>query len=175
MNTLGKLTAVDTRIFFWFSGYSQKRLIELCSRGISRSGDGYLYLFIGIALALTETDGVKFLTAGIMAFALELPLYWILKNTIQRDRPCHRIEGFNAIIQPSDRFSFPSGHTAAAFLFATLIAVFYPFFAICGFIFAVLVGMSRVLLGVHYPTDILAGALLGTLSTLPALWFLGLI
>ncbi|MEC8880451.1 MAG: phosphatase PAP2 family protein [Pseudomonadota bacterium] len=67
-----------------------------------------------------------------------------------------------AFIKPAGRFSFPSGHTAAAFVMATLLGIFYPVVATLALAFALLVGLSRVLLGVHYPSDIAAGALLGT-------------
>jgi undecaprenyl-diphosphatase len=69
---------------------------------------------------------------------------------------------FDAWIVPSDKFSFPSGHTAAAFLFAWMIHTIYPTFSVIAFIWAALVGLSRVLQGVHYPTDIVAGAALGS-------------
>ena len=66
-----------------------------------------------------------------------------------------------------------AGHTAAASVMATLICVFFPALAPMAALFALMVGASRVLLGVHYPTDILAGATLGISSTLSALWVLG--
>ena len=99
--------------------------------------------------------------AGLLAFAIELPLYLVLKNTIRRDRPCYRFENFDAFITPSDKFSFPSGHAAAAFVFATVFSHYYPAMTELSYSIAVLIGLSRVMLGVHYPTDIVAGAALG--------------
>lgn len=170
MSRLQKINAVDTRAFFWCNSYGQHAPVMAGSRWISRLGDGGLYIVLGLALAVWEPlDGRAFLLAGVLAYSIELPLYLLLKNTIRRDRPCHRLPGFCAAIEPSDRFSFPSGHTAAAFVFAMLLARFYPSLMLPGFVLALLIGSSRVLLGVHYPSDIAAGALLGILSSLVAL------
>lgn len=174
MNRLQKLNAFDTRAFFWCNGYGQHAPILTGSRWVSRLGDGGLYLLLALSLALWEQeDGPAFLRAGLLAYCIELPLYLLLKNTIRRDRPCHRLEGFHAAIEPSDTFSFPSGHTAAAFVFAMLVAQFYPALMVVAFVVALLIGGSRVLLGVHYPTDIAAGAVLGITSSLMALGLWG--
>jgi len=165
MTRLQKLTAVDTRLFYWCNDLHRNLGMAPVSRFISRLGDGVLYLLLGLGFALWEPErGAVFLEVGLIAFALELPLYLLLKNTIRRDRPCHRLAGFRAVIEPSDRFSFPSGHAAAAFLFATVLASFYPSLAPAVFTVAAMIGLARVLLGVHYPTDIAAGALLGICS-----------
>jgi undecaprenyl-diphosphatase len=66
------------------------------------------------------------------------------------------------VITPADRFSFPSGHATAAFLFAGLAAVSFPVLAPFAYVWASLIALSRVVLGVHFPSDILAGALLGS-------------
>ena len=70
--------------------------------------------------------------------------------------------GLPVFIRPSDKYSLPSGHTAAAFLMASLLAAFYPAMAVVVFVWAGCIGASRLLLGVHYLTDLIAGALLGS-------------
>ena len=86
----------------------------------------------------------------------------ILKALIRRDRPFVQIPGSCYVIKPSDKFSMPSGHTAAAFLMAGLISYFYIEYVFLVYSLAALIGMSRIVLGVHYPSDVLAGAMLGT-------------
>ena len=175
MNTLRKITSYDAVAFYWCHGFTQMPRLATISRLISRLGDGGLYLALGLSLALLEVqDGEAFLLAGLLAFTIELPLYLILKNTIKRDRPCHRFDNFDAFIVPSDKFSFPSGHAAAAFVFATVFSHFYPSMLELSYSVAVLIGLSRVMLGVHYPTDIAAGAVLGTSCAVIALSLSGI-
>ncbi|WP_413111204.1 phosphatase PAP2 family protein [Thaumasiovibrio sp. DFM-14] len=129
-----------------------------CCRYISRSGDGPLYIAIGLYVLRTDLlYGKSFLMLGLMAFAIELPIYVILKNVFRRQRPT----SLPSYIEPSDRYSLPSGHTAAAFMMATLISHFYPSLALLVWVWAGLIGVSRILLGVHFFTDIVAGAWLG--------------
>ena len=128
------------------------------SRYISKSGDGHIYLLAGLTLALLDsTQGVDFFVTCLKAFALELPCYFLIKNSFKRDRPI----GLPVFILPSDKYSMPSGHTAAAILMASVTASFYPAVTGLVFIWAILIGASRLLLGVHYLTDLIAGALLG--------------
>ncbi len=167
MNKLQKLTAFDTRLFYWCNGVNQARGMAPISLWVSRLGDGLLYLMLGLGLALLDGEhGRQFLFSGLFAFSIELPLYLVLKNTIKRDRPCHRFDDCQVAIEPSDKFSFPSGHAAAAFLFATLVMAWYPGMLLPAFALALLIGLSRIILGVHYPTDIAAGALLGVCAGL---------
>lgn len=138
--------------------------VTLAARTLSHSGDGYLYFAIGLLLAwFAGNIGFDFLIAGLTTFAIELPLYITLKKRFRRHRPFAVVSGANALIVPSDKFSLPSGHTAAAFVMATLVLGFFPAFAGVAYVWALLIGLSRIVLGVHYPSDILAGALLGTL------------
>ena len=164
MNTLQKLTLLDTRLFFWVNLLGQMPSVKKLSLALSRCGDGPLYLIGALLLWQFEPErGQHFFQITLLAFSIELPLYLLLKNAIQRERPSGSIQhGWTPAIRPSDRFSFPSGHTAAAFMFAWILAAFYPTLTGYYLLLAAAIGVSRVLLGVHYPTDILAGAALGS-------------
>lgn len=172
MNTfLQRIHQLDTLAFLWLhvtKGYPYRKSI----RWISRTGDGPVYLLLALGLLLFEPEmGATFFGVGLLAYSLDVSLYLLLKNLIKRDRPAMKIDFYEAWITPSDQFSFPSGHTAAAFLFACLITLFYPAFAFPAYLWASAIGASRVLLGVHYPSDIAAGALLGTLCALAGVYF----
>lgn len=155
------LAKYDEALFQWLYNLTAARDCQWV-KWLSKTGDGQLYLLIGVILWWLEPQhGALFLYTGLLAYTLEIPIYVLLKNCLKRERPCNHIVNLNAHITPSDKFSLPSGHTAAAFLMASLVTNFYPALGIPAFIWATSVGCSRVLLGVHYPTDILAGALLG--------------
>jgi len=130
---------------------------------VSRSGDGYLYPLIAVLICvLVPSSAREFILAASIAYALEMALYKLLKNSIRRNRPCHAMIGVTNGVATMDTFSFPSGHTAAAFVMTTLFYYFFPLCAIAVLLWACMIGFSRIYLGVHYPTDILAGTLLGT-------------
>jgi len=111
---------------------------------------------------MNPVQGRTFFMLAALAFAIERIAYYVLKKNLKRRRPPAAIPGFKSLITPSDEFSFPSGHTSGAFLFTTLCVLWFGTVALPLYIWASLVGFSRVLLGVHFPGDILAGATIGT-------------
>jgi len=158
------LLDLDCAFYLRINALHRIKGIAQAARIISHSGDGHLYFAIGLLLALYGGDaGFDFFSAGVITFAFELPLYIALKKSFRRHRPFVAVSGASALIVPSDKFSLPSGHTTAAFVMATLTLGLLPAFAAFAYGLAVLIGLSRVVLGVHYPSDILAGAVLGTL------------
>jgi len=164
---LMKLQAWDEQLFFSLSLTSLNLKGQNLARAVSRSGDGYYYFLLVLMLYWSGHDhGKSFLLALATGFAIELPLYWLLKNTLRRRRPYQKIPTYHAVIQAHDTFSFPSGHTTAAFMFAGLSAFFVPLLAPLIYLWAACIGWSRIRLGVHFPTDILAGAGLGSVLAL---------
>jgi len=95
-------------------------------------------------------------------------LVQLVKRTVGRPRPSRGIAGAALIVEP-DRFSFPSGHAAAAMSVAFVYASAYPSLALPLVALAAAVGISRVFLGVHYPGDVLVGQLIAVLTGLVAL------
>ena len=89
-----------------------------------------------------------------------------LKRILIRERPYNIIEDLNTFGIMMKDYSFPSGHTAASFSIATTIALNIPRLAIFVFVIAIMVGISRIYLGVHYPTDVAAGIILGIIPAL---------
>jgi undecaprenyl-diphosphatase len=151
----------DAALFHWVFNFTTNRNCRWI-KWLSKTGDGQLYLILGLMLWWLEPEhGGLFVYSGLLAYMLEIPIYILLKKSLKRERPCHHISDLSAYIVPSDKFSLPSGHTAAAFLMASLVAHFYPTLGVVAYIWASCIGCSRVLLGVHYPSDILAGVLLG--------------
>jgi undecaprenyl-diphosphatase len=166
MKLLYSIHKYDVFMFTWLiNARMHANLIKAC-RYISKTGDGQLYLVIIGLLYWSEGFESPFLQAVLLAFLIERPIYFVLKNGLKRNRPQAALQNFSSIITPSDKFSFPSGHTSAAFMMATLLGYYLPPLMILLYCWAALVGFSRVVLGVHFPTDTLVGVILGISTAL---------
>lgn len=163
MNVKNDVYKRDLQLLLWcVRSHSYRRFISFI-RILSRSGDGYLQILLPFTIFLFDANnGNEFLSLACLAFAIERSLYFVLKNTLKRRRPPEVIPYFFSIVTPSDQFSFPSGHTMAAFLLAGLCSAYFGSIAYPLYIWACAIGASRVILGVHFPTDIIAGAALGS-------------
>lgn len=164
MKLIYSIHKYDVFMFTWLNNVSiHETLVGMC-RYISKTGDGLLYIILAGWLYWDQGIADPMLKAMILAFAIERPVYFALKNGFKRHRPQQALQNFRSVITPSDQFSFPSGHTSAACLMATLAGYFFPTLMVGLYIWVALVGFSRVVLGVHFPTDTLMGAALGLSS-----------
>ena len=176
MEVLSRLISYDRHLFAKVFRQGERRTVIPIAKALSRSGDGYLHLLIPLVLwQLQLPDFPDFLTLLALALSLERGLYWSVKNSLRRPRPQNAIPGLRSLITASDQFSFPSGHSSAAFLLATALVITFGGPVLAMYLWAWGVALSRVLLGVHFPGDILAGALMGSALALASATLLGVL
>jgi undecaprenyl-diphosphatase len=161
MKLLYSIHKCDVFMFTWMLNTRVYQYLVKASRYVSKTGDGLLYVLIMALLYWQFGFENEMLKAIMLGFVIERPLYFILKNSLKRSRPEYALQNFQSVIIPSDKFSFPSGHTSAAFMMATILGYFIPPLLIALYCWAAIVGISRVILGVHFPTDVMVGVILG--------------
>lgn len=129
---------------------------------VSRLGDGSVWYALMILLPVVW--GPRGLLASLhlaVTGLAALALYYTLKGLTRRPRPYRQESGIRLTVAPLDEFSFPSGHTLQAAAFTFVVMSWFP---VAGWVlapFTVLIALSRVVLGLHYPSDVLAAVVLG--------------
>lgn len=156
---------LDIQWFFFINQSMHNAFFDVVMPIISNAGeDGLIWLLVALILYIcgpkTRRASFLMLFAVFISFALGEE---VLKYIFQRPRPFLSLEGVNLLVAPPGSFSFPSGHTANAFAASLVIARKIPRLAWLVLLLAVVIAFSRVYVGVHYPLDLLGGALLGAL------------
>lgn len=157
------ITKSDYSVMRRANNWEAPRWVRLYSISATRGGDGWLWYAMGLAiLILGGKSRFEAVGAAGLSSVLSILLFQWLKRLTGRRRPCHIQPHCWATLLPPDQFSFPSGHTMTAFAVAIPLLLFYPSLTI-GLLFCALsIAMSRILLGMHFLSDVVAGAMIGT-------------
>ena len=153
----------ELRWMRWADGWWSSSVLDHVLPWLTYLGSHYAFILF-IILSWIITKQRKVLRYLVLLYAIQSAVIYSLKFLIQRQRPFLFLEmasklskGPGEILDPS----FPSAHAAFSFMMATLLAAWFPRYRIIFFIIAVFISWTRIYLGVHYPTDVIVGAILG--------------
>lgn len=156
------IDGLEYRFCRWVHGAGRYQAARRLFALVSRLGDGVVWYLMLLMLPLFagKTGLVASLSMALGAFA-GLVIYKGLKRVLVRERPFIAHADIDCLTAPLDRYSFPSGHTLHAVFFAVVASTWFPALGPLLFGFAALVALSRPVLGLHYPSDVLVGGLIG--------------
>ncbi len=148
----------------WANGWWSTPFLDQTIPWLTHLGS-HVAVLLFLLLTLVPSKSRRIFRHLLLLYVLQSALLYGLKFLVQRERPFHHLPemasklsgGPGEILDPS----FPSVHAALSFMMATLLARWFPRYRIAFYLFAGLIGWTRIYLGLHYPTDILTGALLG--------------
>jgi len=153
----------DHRVMRRVNNWPAPRWIRFWMLTATRMGDGWLWYSLGALLvAFGGPRGYQAVGAAGSAAILGIFVFKALKRISHRPRPCQLQPHCWSKVLPPDRFSFPSGHTMTAFSIALVVSYFYPGLEWPLYFLALSIAISRVVLGMHFLSDVLAGAVLGS-------------
>ncbi|MCF3528233.1 phosphatase PAP2 family protein [Stenotrophomonas maltophilia] len=155
--------------------YCRRRCVRRLFSAISRLGDGvFWYVLMAALVVLDGFDGLRASVHMAATGLAALLLYKGLKRWTRRPRPYAADLRIRAWVAPLDEFSFPSGHTLHAGSFTIVALAYYPWLAPLLVPFTLGVALSRVVLGLHYPSDVLAATGIAVLLASASLTWLPL-
>ncbi len=180
-STTGLLAQHDHNLSLWLNQLGEITVLERALVRVSQLGDGVIWYVL--ILGLPFVMGTSFVPVSLCLALTALSGVWVYKRIkahYRRPRPYRKDPNFLARAVALDEYSFPSGHTLHATAFLLVFAMTYPILAMLFAPFAVATAVSRVILGMHYVSDVFAGAVVGSavagfwLASLSSLGFLSL-
>jgi len=147
----------------WANGWWSSPVLDHTLPWFTYLGSHFAVIFF-IILSWILTRQRKVLRRLVPIYGIQSVVLYGLKYLINRERPLFFLEMASKISKNPGEIldpSFPSAHAVFAFMIATILAQWFPRYRIIFFIFAGIIGWTRIYLGLHYPTDVIVGALLG--------------
>ena len=171
MGILEWIQNIDAQILLFIQQYIRQDMMNWVWKGITFLGDGgWFWIVLGVVLLIPKKTRKSGFTALLALIIGSVITNLVLKTAVARIRPYDAVEGLVPLVKKLRDYSFPSGHTCASFSCAVVYYKMYPDIKGKGaMVLAVLIALSRLYVGVHYPTDVLGGAIVGWLSAILAL------
>ena len=169
----GIIQQFDEQALVWIAENMRCVLLDPFMKLYTQLGNsGMLFIALGVLLLFfkpTRRAGASALCAMLVGLVV---VNFTIKPLVARDRPWLVIENFVNLVPEHDPNSFPSGHTNAAFAFALAVCMTAPkrWMKVAAVCMAVVMGLSRLYVGVHFPSDVLAGTAIGSLCGLLGAW-----
>jgi len=161
-----RILAIDLAFFRLLAGFPLPKAVSLPLVVLVRVGDGWIWGLIALALwfNLPYPELQHIVLHCALAIAVSLVIYLPIKFLTKRARPYDSGLDVVPLVPPLDKYSFPSGHTMNNLAVALTLASYFPRLALPAFLIPPVLGILRVLFGVHYLSDIVGGTLLGVLA-----------
>lgn len=164
LNIIKIIYKFDNYILSFVKNHVQNKYLDVLMPRITAMGDlGAIWIVIVIFLSLGNIHKKIWYIVMLTIIVSTIIGEGIIKNIVKRVRPCNKYNCSKLLIPRPLSYSFPSGHTFSSFAAAEMLSVYYPSNKFVFMAIAILIALSRLYLYVHYPTDIIAGIILGTL------------
>src|SRR6201996_8137698 len=152
----------DHKLMRMVNKWPAPKWVRMSAIAATRAGDGWLWYLVGLLILLFGGENRFAATASAgSAAVVGIGIFVLVKKLSGRKRPCEIEPHCWAHLLPPDRFSFPSGHTITALAVAIALGEYYPALLPPLLFCALAIAISRILLGMHFLSDVLAGAVLG--------------
>jgi membrane-associated phospholipid phosphatase len=161
---LESLLQLDGAILLWIQEHVRQDFLSPVVKFITHLGDaGWCWILLAVILLIVKKTRKIGLVMAVSLLSSYVVNNLILKNLVARVRPYEAVDGLQRIIEAQSDFSFPSGHSASSFAAAVVIFMLCPRkYGVPALVLAFLIALSRLYVGVHYPTDVLTGVISGT-------------
>ncbi len=167
------LNKFDDFFIILINGKMKNRFFDYFMYRVTDLGGAIFTSILSLMIIIFGSADIRFMgIEAIVALTISQAIVQILKRGFGRERPYKMVENINTFKIELKDYSFPSGHTTASFCMAATLSLNLPKLSILLYVLATIIGVSRIYLAVHYPTDVMVGIILGISSSMIAHFFL---